>query len=206
MRHAAGGSRRIRPYAFRRSGAARRGMRYALTVAVLLGAAVAAARLDPIENRELVGVATVHDGDTLSIGSERIRLRGIDAPELGQTCRTGDAHYGCGRQALVALQLLVADRDVRCSGWERDRYGRLLAVCNAGGVDLNREMVQGGWAVAFGAYRDAESAARKNRVGLWAGEFERPRDWRALRGDVVDGEHNARGLVMNWLRQRAGWL
>jgi len=46
----------------------------------------------------------VIDGDSLRTGSEEIRLVGIDAPELRQTCRDGqDREWSCGRAAKARL-------------------------------------------------------------------------------------------------------
>ncbi|RWF20111.1 MAG: thermonuclease family protein, partial [Mesorhizobium sp.] len=59
----------------------RRLVDYALTVLVLGLLILLAARLDRIETRKTEGAAVVNDGDTITLGSERIRMRGIDAPE-----------------------------------------------------------------------------------------------------------------------------
>ena len=174
---------------------------YALTLVLLLGLAAFVGWIDTPETRDFEGAATVHDGDTLTLARERIRLRGIDAPELGQTCERAGADYACGRAARAALLALVADKSVRCSGWERDVYGRLLGDCGVGALDLNRALVEAGWAVAYGGYSDAETAARAGRRGLWAGDFERPRAWRVRHGEMADAEHAAR----NWLRRLVGW-
>ncbi|TIQ02261.1 MAG: thermonuclease family protein, partial [Mesorhizobium sp.] len=54
---------------------------YALAVLVLGLLILLAARLDRIETRKTEGAAVVNDGDTITLGTERIRMRGIDAPE-----------------------------------------------------------------------------------------------------------------------------
>jgi len=172
-----------------------------LTFAILGLLVVLAARLDRTETRTLEGSVTVNDGDSLTIGAERIRLRGIDAPEYGQSCRKDGADYPCGRRARDALSTLIGGRPVSCSGWERDKYDRLLAACTAGGRDLNRGQVEAGWAVAYGDYRAEEAVARQNGAGLWAGSFERPRDWREMHGGMVESEHMSPGSIIDWLRQ-----
>jgi endonuclease YncB( thermonuclease family) len=77
---------------------------------------------------------------------------------------------------------LIGGRDVACEIRDTDRYERLVAVCKAGDVDLNREMIRQGWAVRFGTlglgYASAETEARSARRGIWRGDFERPQDWR----------------------------
>jgi len=120
----------------------------------------------------------VIDGDTLSRQGERLRLLGIDAPERDQQCERSGASWACGREARDLLVKLLKDGGVECRGGDHDRYGRLLATCRAGGIDLNREMVRRGMAVSYGAYRAEEAEARAARAGLWAGNFERPADYR----------------------------
>jgi len=93
----------------------------------------------------------VIDGDSLRNGSEQIRLVGIDAPELRQTCRDLQGReWSCGRAAKARLAEFVAQRDVACSPRGRDRYGRTLAVCSARNIpDLGEVMVREGYAVNY---------------------------------------------------------
>lgn len=188
-----------------RRSAGRRYAEYALTLVLFLALAVVAARLDRTETVRPEGRAVVNDGDTLTLAGRRIRLRGIDAPEYNQTCTRAGAAYACGRQSRRELEALIAGRPVTCEGWERDKYDRLLAVCRVGDIDLNRRLVEEGWAVAYGDYADAELVARLAGKGLWAGEFERPRAWRELQGGLAEAEHGHVGMIFNWLRQVLGW-
>lgn len=205
MRHLANPGR-VRPRGTTpRRSAGRRYAEYALTLVLFLALAVVAARLDRTESVRPEGRAVVNDGDTLTLAGRRIRLRGIDAPEYNQSCTRAGAAYACGRQSRRELETLIAGRSVTCEGWERDKYDRLLAVCRVGDVDLNRKLVEEGWAVAYGDYADAELAARRARKGLWAGEFERPRVWRELQGGLAEAEHGHVGMIFNWLRQVLGW-
>lgn len=127
----------------------------------------------------------VIDGDTIAIGKERIRLFGIDAPENNQTCSHEGRPVRCGQEATDYLQSLIGSAQVACEGEERDRYGRLIAVCSVGGTDLGQQMVSSGWAVAFREYSDhyvsVENAARMAKRGLWQRQFELPSEWRAKR-------------------------
>ncbi|WP_412026662.1 thermonuclease family protein [Deinococcus yunweiensis] len=133
------------------------------------------------------GIPSVIDGDTLDIRGTRFRLHGIDAPESAQTCRRNGQAYRCGQQVALLLAAKVRNRNVTCTQRDRDRYGRVVAVCRltTTGEDLNAWLVRQGWAVAYTAYsRDyvvQETLARRNRVGLWAGSFERPEIWRKAR-------------------------
>jgi len=129
--------------------------------------------------RSFEGRAHVVDGDTIRIGDERLRLKGIDAPEMHQTCARSGRTYSCGESARNALIGMILNRQVQCRASGRDRYRRPLASCTADGQDLNARMVEEGWAVAYDrSYRAQEARARSRGAGLWAGTFERPQDWR----------------------------
>jgi endonuclease YncB( thermonuclease family) len=127
---------------------------------------------------------TAIDGDSLRSSGEDIRLIGIDAPELFQTCRNSSGReWACGQAAYAHLSSLVAGNEVRCSSSSKDRYGRALARCSVGTVaDLGEEMVREGLAVDFmnGGYGRAEAEARAAGRGMWAGSFEPPQEWRRL--------------------------
>ena len=205
MRHGSNRGGFRRPMTTERRSVGRRYAEYALTLMLFLALAAVAARLDRAETVRPQGRAVVNDGDTLTLAGQRIRLRGIDAPEYAQTCTRAGAAYACGRQSRRELEALIADSSVTCEGWEWDRYDRLLAVCRVGGVDLNRRLVEEGWAVAYGDYADAELAARRGGKGLWAGEFERPRVWREKQGGLSEAEHGLVQAIFNWLRQVLGW-
>ena len=131
---------------------------------------------------EVSGRASVIDGDTIEVGGERIRLHGIDAPEREQLCRAGGKNLRCGRQASRALADRVDGRLVVCEEQDRDRYGRILALCRADGQDLGAWLVFQGWALAYRRYSTAyvkeEATARAARRGLWRGAFVPPWDWR----------------------------
>ncbi len=96
--------------------------------------------------QEIGGTPRVVDGDTLAIGAARIRLFGIDAPERGQPCRDGS---DCGAQARTYLETLIGGRPVSCREEDVDRYGRIVATCFVGDLDLNRAMVRGGHALPY---------------------------------------------------------
>jgi endonuclease YncB( thermonuclease family) len=91
------------------------------------------------------------DGDTLKFGHERVRLYGIDAPELTQTCDGG--LWNAGRIAREALVEIIGDRPVTCEmvDWDR-RYNQPVSRCLAGGADVSAEMVSRGMAWAFVRY------------------------------------------------------
>ena len=142
---------------------------------------------------DITGPARVIDGDTLEIAGQRIRLHGIDAPETAQTCKAEGLTWRCGERATLALFGKIGRNQVRCEEMDRDRYGRIVAICYASGDDLGRWMVREGWAVAYRRYsRDYvfdERLARKRRLNLWRGDFVMPWEWR--RGKRLGGPHEA---------------
>ena len=122
------------------------------------------------------------DGDTLEWKGERIRLMGFDAPEMKQTCKRDGVTWLCGKEARKTLAEWIGGRDVDCEGDKRDRYGRLLAHCSVDGEDIGEWMVSRGLAVAYYRfsyeYQRAEHGAKSAKLGMWAGEFQKPWDWR----------------------------
>jgi len=131
----------------------------------------------------LVGKAWVIDGDTISLSGTRIRLEGIDAPEIEQTCTDSRGQpWPCGRTAAHALTTHLDTRELICLPTGLDRYRRVLAVCSLpGGADVNAWMVRQGWALAYGyagTYQSEQDEARAGRRGIWAGSFLPPAEWR----------------------------
>jgi endonuclease YncB( thermonuclease family) len=163
----------------------RRPRRLAL-VALLALAALAAAlwerQTGPPVEAYITGHATVHDADTITVAGGRIRLDGIDAPELAQTCERAGVPWPCGRDAAEALRAKLRGQPVRCAAQGRDRFNRLLAHCWLGEMDIGGWLVSEGLAVAYTRYSwryaPEELAARWHGRGLWGGSFETPEDWR----------------------------
>lgn len=147
-----------------------------LVLALGLGFGMAAS--PPLEPVQVV------DGDTLRIGDTRIRLHGIDAPELNQTCATPRGEvWACGRWSKAHLAALLRDEQPVCNDLGRDRYGRMLARCAVGGKDIGEQMVANGAALAYArysdAYVDAQATARAAARGMWAaGPQTAPEDYR----------------------------
>ncbi len=132
--------------------------------------------------RVVKGFATVTDGDTVRMNSAPIRLKGIDAPELRQTCRHDGRPYPCGEVAKSALAERLEDRALTCRITGRDRYRRALATCAVDGEDIGAWLVERGLAVSYGGYEREEARARARGAGVWAGEFQRPSEWRREHG------------------------
>ena len=139
---------------------------------------------------QLVGVATVIDGDTIEIRDQRIRLHGIDAPESSQWCTDeAGATIRCGQQAALALDSLLNGSTVRCEVVDTDRYGRAVATCYVGEININAWLVRQGWALAYRKYSTDyvadEQQAQAQRRGIWQYDFEEPWAYRASRRGAV---------------------
>jgi endonuclease YncB( thermonuclease family) len=182
---------------------------------ILSAAAIARTAPETAVPATVFGPARVVDGDTLAIGSVRIRLEGIDAPEMAQTCRTAAGQsWNCGKEAAAFLRQLVGRNDVACNRTGEDRYRRMLAICYANGVNLNAAMIDAGLARAFVRYSKmfvaAEADAKARGIGIWQGPAEAPWDFRhhewrtaattAPKGCAIKGNVSARGRLyhMPW--------
>jgi endonuclease YncB( thermonuclease family) len=115
-------------------------------------------------------VVSVHDGDTLTVlvekTSTKIRLFGIDAPELdgqpfGQAAKQGLSERAFGRKVQVHVT-------------GKDRYGRVIGRVFVDGRDINAELVASGFAWWYVQYapeddtlKQSEATARAERRGLW---------------------------------------
>lgn len=131
------------------------------------------------------GDAHVMDGDSLNVSGTEVRLFGIDAPELDQTCDRDGAIWRCGEMAKAQLAKLVAGQQVECRGQGVDQYRRVLAVCSVRHGEINRIMVEQGWALAYRQFSDAYAApelrAKAGRLGLWTSTFAVPGEYRQAR-------------------------
>jgi endonuclease YncB( thermonuclease family) len=134
---------------------------------------------------DISGKPEIIDGDTIAIAGQRIRLHGIDTPETAQVCEIEGKAWRCGQEATFALADVISRTWVDCVERDKDRYGRIVAVCKVGGPkgrDLGAYMVSQGWALAYRKYSTDyvanEDAARTAQKGLWRGKFVPPWEWR----------------------------
>ncbi|KUO51900.1 MAG: hypothetical protein APF78_08130 [Sphingomonadales bacterium BRH_c3] len=145
-------------------------------------AIVLAAAPTTIHAQSLRGTARVTDGDSLSVSGMQVRLFGIDAPELSQNCFDSEKPFACGEMAKAKLESLIGDAVVSCLRKSTDPYGRMVAICSTGGVDIAQAMVEAGWAMAYRKYSKdyvaSEQRARSSKSGLWRWDFRTPEDYR----------------------------
>lgn len=132
---------------------------------------------------EAKGPARVIDGDKIEIDGTRFRISGIDAPERGQNCTNAEGQtFDCGEVARRGLEAAIGGREVSCKAETIDHYGRPVAACAAGGIDLGKTMVVQGLALPYVEYSSDYvpdgAAAKLAGTGLWNTTFEAPWDYR----------------------------
>ncbi|PRX35253.1 Endonuclease YncB, thermonuclease family [Meinhardsimonia xiamenensis] len=155
----------------------------AVALLALCGAGAAA-------DERFSGAAVVIDGDTLEVRGRKVRLFGIDAPELGQSCTRDDGRgWACGRWARDWLAARLRGREVTCEKLGTDRYARTVARCAVEGEDIAEVLVRAGAAMAYRRYSldyvDAEKEALFARRGVWSGEVDSPAEFRARAASPV---------------------
>ena len=128
-------------------------------------------------------IIAIHDGDTVNVrcpnGRLKVRLYGIDAPELGQ--------QPWGEQSRELLRSLLP-ATVRLEVMDIDRYGRVVAQLYNGYQDVGLELVRKGGAVVYSqynnsrAYEVAQLQAKRDMLGVWSrhGAQQEPWEWRKL--------------------------
>ena len=140
---------------------------------------------------EVIGKAIVVDGDTLKINKKKIRLFGIDAPEIKQICKKNyfsflyfkfQKNYKCGLVSQQKLKILIKGNNIKCISNGKDKYKRFLSICFVKKKDINAWLVKSGYAIAYKKYSKKyisdEKYARRNKLGLWSGSFQEPEKWR----------------------------
>lgn len=137
----------------------------------------------------LAGEGIVHDGASLTLGTSRYRLHGIDAPELDQVCLDDNGGiWPCGVEVRERLKEFVGTRQVECDDKGPDPglpRRRRMGECRVQGQDITLQqwLVRQGWALnaepsAKGRYKADQEQARVGGTGLWRGCFATPQDFR----------------------------
>ncbi len=131
----------------------------------------------------------IADGDSFSVGTQKLRLDGIDAPEYRQICQdAAGTAWQCGKASRAALEQILIQPGLACIAGVRDKYARAIATCSTTALpDIAAAQVRSGMAVSdefYGirSYGEEEDSARAAKSGLWTGEFLRPDEWRAVNG------------------------
>src|SRR3954466_2200095 len=153
----------------------------ALSITVLC--AIPATHAIGMAEKVMSGTGSAMEGDVVSVKGTMVRLRGIDAPDPGQTCRTlRGVEYDCFGAARDQLQSMLDLGPVTCRAREHDRSQHRIGVCRVLGKDLSAAMLVRGWAFAYSSlsadYDGLEARAQARKAGMWAGRVEAPWLWR----------------------------
>lgn len=137
----------------------------------------------PPVNTDVQGSAYVHDGDTFTVSGVKIRLFGIDAPEMDQSCEMPDgSDWACGRWSRDQVRGILKGRELRCVKRTYDQYGRMVARCYLGDQDLAEMLARDGIVFSYARYsRDyiaVEKAAAAAGRGLWVAKVMPPAEFR----------------------------
>ncbi|MCJ8157058.1 thermonuclease family protein [Sphingomonas sp. LaA6.9] len=103
------------------------------------------------------------DGDSIRCGDERIRLLGIDAPEMGRCPPQRRCADGDPVASRDNLRRRIAGRAIRVERIKKDRYGRTIAVVTAGGANLSCLQLSGHHATYRRDWDDGLRVARACR-------------------------------------------
>ncbi len=151
------------------------------------------ADINPFDYPSIAGQARVLTGSLIYVNGITVKLFGIAAPDLRQTCANKHgAGYYCGRKAQAWLQDWLGDREVTCYILGDVVRNRATGACfvDNNKYDLAAVVTNAGWAVAYTAntqiYVPYEQQAADNRRGLWEGEFYKPWDWAKIQNRKVD--------------------
>ena len=143
----------------------------------------------PVAAQSFSGPASVVDGDSLEMTGMAIRLWGMDAPEAMQTCERAGVAWECGREAMRTLAELVDGKGLVCEARGEDEYGRTVALCSVGSLDLSSLLVGAGLAVALpritDAYVEDELRARSLKLGIWNSTFTDPAEFRTAHPELA---------------------
>lgn len=140
-------------------------------------------------NLEFHGKAYAIDGDSIKVKdnleTKNVRLFGIDAPEYKQSCfNAKDQEYDCGKISKKFLSDLINNKEVICYYKNKDIYNRYLAKCEVAGISISEKIIENGMAIIYDFKQSdekmikLEELAKTNKLGIWQGKFQNPKDYR----------------------------
>ena len=136
------------------------------------------------EQGQVKGTAKAIKGDVIEIDRQRIKLYGIEAPELEQLCYIKSKPWHCGLAAKQRLAKKIADKSLTCLKREQKKDNMPLAECFVEKENLNAWLVGQGWAIADRQdsrnFISHEIIAQRNLKGIYQSEFLKPSLWREI--------------------------
>jgi len=129
---------------------------------------------EPMAQEVVTGKAVPLQADQITIGTRRISIFGIDAPDPDQDreCRLNGQFFGCYSNARRFLAELLDLGEVTCTDTGKRNYVQFsYMTCVINGKDVGEEMVKAGHALAFlpqsTKYVEFEKAAKAAKLGIW---------------------------------------
>tara|TARA_B110000263_G_C15129030_1_gene427939 strand:+ start:138 stop:623 length:486 start_codon:yes stop_codon:yes gene_type:complete len=137
----------------------------------------------PLQSFENIkGNAKVINSDYIKINDQIIILFGIEAMERKQVCYIDNKIWPCYEISVRFLESLVDLGETECQIIKKSRMNRVFGVCEVVGIEINKELVEKGYAFARKKhtkdYVQSEKNAKKNNLGIWQSEFVFPWLWR----------------------------
>ncbi|TVS00034.1 MAG: thermonuclease family protein [Rhodobacteraceae bacterium] len=169
---------------------------------------------------EIAGVPRVIDADTIDVAGQRIRLGGIDAPEMSETCLRADGRpWSCGRWATDRARAMLDGQRLRCIDLGERTHGRVVGRCYLNGQDIAIDLIEAGaarpclrYARAQGQeaiYTYAEARALRARAGIYGGPLNPvarfcrlPGEQPVASGCEIKGNVSANGQIYHLPGQR----
>jgi endonuclease YncB( thermonuclease family) len=153
------------------------------------------------------------EGDRLEVDGRVVRLWGIDAPELRQSCVRAGAFWPCGRKAYEHLAAFLDGQIVTCRVMPESVPSRTVAKCAVQGLDVAAELATRGFAMVPPNGTQYcipnRNEGRTRGAGLWSGVYVNPWEWRQgkrvvewindLRGCAVKGDIDDAGARIFYL-------
>lgn len=144
------------------------------------------------------GDVEVISASSIVVAGERLRVQGVVAPGLGQTCTALGVPWRCGIVARLWLEQRLSDGVLVCTGSQRDQHGQRFVSCvieNDNSFELGRWLVRSGWALAdadtMPDYVPMEHQAKAQNLGIWKGGFTPSDEWTWFARNVLDDQANA---------------
>jgi len=121
------------------------------------------------------GQAKAVNSDYIRIDKKTIILFGVEAMERPQLCYIGNEAWACWEAAVRKLEEIVDLGETVCVIKGESRMNRVFAICNTENIELNKELVRSGLALArtkqTDIYVEDEKYAKENKLGIWRGTF-----------------------------------
>ena len=128
------------------------------------------------------GKARAVNSDYIKIDKQTIILFGVEAMERPQKCYINNELWPCWEAGVRKLEEIVDLGETICFIKGKAKMNRVFAICKTENIELNKELVRSGLALArikqTDLYLEDEKYAKENNNGIWRGKFVEPWVWR----------------------------